>query len=72
MSNVDEVISLVSRESKQDGVDFSEYDLEGVSLNGVSFIYATFTKAKIDNSELIGVNFSQASMTGSSIKNSKI
>ena len=72
MSNVDEVITLVSKESKQDGVDFSKYDLDGVSLNGVSFIYANFTEAKIDNSELMGVNFSQASMEGSSIKNSKI
>ena len=72
MSNVDEVLSLVSKESKQDGVDFSEYDLKGVSLNGVSFIYATLNKTNIDNSELIGINFSQGSLKDSTIKSSKI
>ncbi len=44
MSNVDEIISLVLKEPKQDGGDFSGFDLKGVSLNGVSFAFATFMK----------------------------
>ncbi|SVE11689.1 uncharacterized protein METZ01_LOCUS464543, partial [marine metagenome] len=48
MSNVEEVTSLLAKESKQDGVDFSGYDLDGANINGASFIYATFDKSKIE------------------------
>ena len=72
MSNVDEVTSLLAKEPKQDGADFSEYDLNGASINGASFVYATFDKAKLENSELTGINFSQASLEGSSLKGSKL
>ena len=49
MSNLDEVTSLLAKESKQDGVDFTEYDLNGANINGASFIYATFDKAQLEN-----------------------
>jgi len=64
MSNVDEVTSLLAKESKQDGVDFTEYDLNGTNINGASFIYATFDKAQLENTKLTGINFSQASLEG--------
>ena len=72
MSNVDEVTSLLEKESKQDGADFTEYDLNGASINGASFIYATFDKAQLENAELTGINFSQASLKGGSLKNSTL
>ena len=68
MSNVDEVISLISKESNQDGADFTEYDLNGATIKGASFVYATFDKVKLENSTLTGINFTQASLQGSSLK----
>ena len=44
MSNVDEVLSLILKEPKQDGVDFSEFDLNGANISGASFVYSTFLK----------------------------
>ena len=55
MSNVEEVTSLLAKESKQDGADFTEYDLNGASINGASFIYATFDKAQLENLSLIHI-----------------
>ena len=51
MSNVEEIISLVLEEPKQDGGDFSGFDLKGVSLNGASFAFATL----IDTLSLIHI-----------------
>ena len=49
MSNVEEIISLVLDEPKQDGGDFSGFDLKGVSLNGASFAFATLIDIKKQN-----------------------
>ena len=51
MSNVDEVIALVLKDSNQDGVDFGGYDLKGVSLNGVSFVFSTFNGTDMEDGE---------------------
>ena len=52
MSNVDEIISLVLKEPKQDGGDFSGSDLKGVSLNGASFVFATLMGTVMEEAEL--------------------
>ena len=53
MSNVDEVIALVLKDSNQDGVDFGGYDLKGVSLNGVSFVDDGIIQLKSGDSLLL-------------------
>ena len=57
MSNVEEIISLVLDEPKQDGGDFSGFDLKGVSLNGASFAFATLIDINMEDSELLDINF---------------
>ena len=52
MSNVEEIIALVLDEPKQDGGDFSGFDLKGVSLNGASFAFATLIDMNMEMENL--------------------
>ena len=42
MSNIEEILSLTLSNNIQDGVNFNAYDLDGISLNGVSFVFSVF------------------------------
>ena len=62
MSNVEEIISLVLDEPKQDGGYFSGFDLKGVSLNGASFAFATLIDINMEDAELLDINFSESTL----------
>jgi len=72
MSHIEEILSLTLDNSIQDGVNFSSYDLKGISLNGISFIFSVFSGSSFDKSELVDINFSQANLRNTSFKKAKI
>ena len=72
MSNIEEILSLTLDNNVQDGVNFTKYDLNGISLNGISFIFSVFSDTHFDKSELVDVNFSQANLKNTSFKKAKI
>ena len=72
MSHIEEILSLTLNNNTQDGVNFTSYDLKGISLNGISFMYSVFTESNFDQSELVEVNFSQANLKNTFFKNAKI
>ena len=60
MSHIEEILSLTLSNQVQDGANFESYELDGISLNGISFIFSIFTGSKFNKSELVDINFSQA------------
>jgi len=72
MSNIEEVLALTLNSNIQDGVNFKSYDLSGISLNGISFIFSVFTESNFNKAELVDINFSQANLKNTRFKNAKI
>ena len=72
MSNIEEVFSLTLSSNTHDGVNFESYDLNGISLNGISFIFSIFTESQFNKSELVDVNFSQANLKNTASKMQKL
>ena len=71
MSHVQEVLALTAKNSCQDGVNFTSYNLKGIGLKGVTFIFADLSEAILDRSDLAELNFSQAILPKSSFKKAK-